>query len=189
MRIYNLNLDTHGEDITATYKIGDDELINLTQVIHDIRDHIQQHLKRDCVLRLAVRPNLPIPMYAKDPLYMYVQAEDLNLASLLEKKMTVESQKHVIRNQESLLEDLMFGIVRQDNERIPYRLDCDTYLQFNINGNTIDVMVICNTVDLVVPNEWEGEFETLLEKVEDLLVSHGFNRGFGTTPTINPLRV
>lgn len=184
MKIFNLQ--TEGE--TATYKLEDREFEDFDKVIQDVEKHLTQYGGPNHVLRLAVRPNIPYPAHSKEPLYMYLP-KDIQLGSLLEKKLRVENRAHVIRDQETLLEDFMFGIVRQGNERIPYRLDCDTILQFNINDSKIDVTVLCNTVDFIVPSEWDGDFETLLEQVDDLLVSNGFNKGFGRTPEINPLRV
>lgn len=178
MKLYNLVV----EDSVATYTLEENESLP------EVRSQIKSQISVFDVLRFRVRPNLPYPEYTKEPIYMYVE-ENIPVETLLEQKEKVESHAHVIRDQETLLEDFMFGITRDGYERIPFRLDCKTYPQFNINGTNIDVTVICNTVDFIVPSEWKGDKESLLEKVENLLIKFGFNRGFGQTPEINIIRI
>lgn len=189
MNIVNLRTETlDNDDIVATYLLEQSDTVN-----PNIREEVDAFMKnnfkdRTYVLRWSIRPNLPYPKYGDSHLYMYFPWNS-TMESILEDKETVERQREVIRNQENILEDLMFGIVRQGKERIPYRLDCKTSIQFNINMSKINVMVMCKTVDMIVPKEWDGDFVSVLEQVEALLVSNGFNRGFGPTPEINPIRI
>ena len=189
MNILNLKTDElDNGDIMGTYLLEktDPENPNLRE---EIETFVKNHFKdRHVVLRWCIRPNLPFPRVGDSHLYMYHPWES-SMESILEQKEVVERQREVIRNQEDLLEDLMFGIVRQGKERIPYRLDCNTYVQFNINMSKINVMAMCKTVDMIVPKEWDGDFVSVLEQIEALLVTHGFNRGFGPTPEINPIRI
>lgn len=189
MNILNLKFDDlDGGKVLVTYTMDESDFENYNSVLQDLENHVNEFYGPG-VIRIAVKPKLPIPAGSSEPLHMYYPSQGTTVESVLEKMKLVETQSHVIRNQESILEDLMFGVVRQDKERIPYRLDCETWVQFNINGTTIDSTVRCKTVDMIVPNEWEGEFESVLEKIEQSLIHHGFTRGFGTTPEINPIRL
>lgn len=189
MNIPNLNIDIlDNDDVVGTYLLEPSDISN-----PNLREEVESVMKnnfrdRPYVLRWCLKPDLPYPMYGDSFLYMYFPW-DQTMETILEQKETVERQRDVIRNQETVLEDLMFGVVRQGKERIPYRLDCGTTIQFNINMSKINVMVMCKTVDMIIPKEWDGDFVSVLEQIEALLVTHGFNRGFGPTPEINPIRI
>ena len=189
MNLTNLTLDFVDNGVLATYEIEKVQISeSLPHVLLEVEDHLNKEVRPNyrgiTSLRLRVRRNTPTGI----PLYLYASPEE-DHESLLEKVYRLEGRTHVIQNQESLLEDLMFGIIKDKSERIPYRMDCDTYIQYNVNNDIIDCMVMCNTVDFIVPSEWPGDFETLLEKLDDLLIKFGFTRGFGPTPKINPIRI
>lgn len=188
MNIFNLKTEViHDGEVMVTYKMDESELENYNSVLQDLQKHVNEFYGNS-VLRIAVSPKIPIPIDASEPLYMYYPT-GTNLETILEQMEVIQNQQWTIRNQESVLEDLMFGIVRQGNERIPYRLHCDTRLQFNIDMGKINVMVLSDSVDIILPKEWEGDPDSVLEQIEANLVIHGFNRGFGPTPTINPIRI
>ncbi len=188
MNIFNLKTEViHEGGVMLTYKMDESELENYNSVLQDLQEHVS-NLNYGTVLRIAVSPKIPIPVDASEPLYMYYPT-GTNLETILEQMEVIQNQQWTIRNQESVLEDLMFGIVRQGNERIPYRLHCDTRLQFNIDMGRINVMVLSDSVDIILTKEWDGDPVSVLEQIEASLVTHGFNRGFGTTPTINSIRI
>lgn len=188
MNILNLKTEViHEGEVMVTYRMDESELENYDSVLRDLQEHVGT-LNYSTVLRIAVSPKIPKPIDASEPLYMYYPT-GTNLETILEQMEVIQNQQWTIRNQESILEDLMFGIVRQGDERIPYRLHCDTRLQFNIDMGRINVMVVSDSVDIILPKEWDGDSDSVLEQIEANLVIHGFNRGFGTTPIINSIKI